>query len=309
MNSSVPGFRQNFKIAIKRYRVLYILFMPAIVYFLIFKYYPIYGVIIAFKDYKFKLGILNSPWVGLGHFIDMFASAQFWEVFYNTLVISALKLIFGFPAPIIFALLINEIYLNRFKRVAQTISYLPHFISWIVLGGLIKEIVSPSRGIINYLIVALGGNPISFLTDERWFLVLLIISYIWQTFGWNSIIFIAAISGINQEQYESAIVDGAKRWQQALYITLPSIMPAISIILILNIGSVLSAGFDQIFNLYNPAVYSVADIIDTYVYRRGIQNLEYSYSAAVGLLKNAIGVSLVIISNYICKRITGDGIW
>lgn len=294
---------------IKRYKLLYILFLPAIVYFIIFKYYPMYGTIIAFKDYKFKLGILGSPWIGFANFEEILTGKQFWVVFFNTLRISVLKLAIGFPAPIIFALLLNEINNTRLKKSVQTVSYLPHFMSWVVLGGVIKEVVSPQRGIVNFLVVALGGDPISFLTDDVWFVFLIVFTHVWQTFGWSSILYIAAISGIDQEQYESAIVDGANRWRQAIYITLPSIAPVIIIVLILNMGGILSAGFDQVFNLYNPAVYSVGDIIDTYVYRRGIQNMEYSYSAAVGIFKNVIGISLVMGSNFIAKKTTGEGIW
>lgn len=305
----VINHRQPLLKRMQKYRMLYLLFLPVIAYFIIFKYLPMYGIVIAFKDYRYLDGIMGSKWVGLKHFEAMYESREFWRVCRNTVFISLMKITSSMIFPITFAILINEIRSGPFKKTVQTISYLPHFVSWVVLGGIVKEIVSPSRGIINYLISLGGAKKINFLVEDFWFLVVVIVSYIWQTFGWGSIIYIAAISNIDQEQYESAYMDGANRFQQAVYITLPCMVPIISIMLILNMGSILSAGFDQIFNLYNQSVYSVADIFDTYVYRRGIQDTDFSFSAAVGLLKNVVGIVLVFITNWIAKHLSGEGIW
>ena len=294
---------------IYKFRYLYLIFLPVLIYFIVFSYFPMYGVQIAFKDYRYKLGILGSPWVGLKYFRMLIGNGEFIKVLINTVFISFLRLIFGFPAPIIFALLINEILNIKFKRIVQTISYLPNFISWVVLGGIFKEMLSPSRGVINYFLTLLGKEPVYFLTSDFWFIVIIIITGIWQSFGWGAIIFLAAISAIDQEQYEASIMDGANRLQRACHITLPAIMPVISIVLILNMSGILNAGFDQIFNLYNPTVYSVADILDTYVYRRGILNVEFSFTTAVGLFKNVVGLIFVMLTNFIVKKLNGEGIW
>jgi len=278
------------------------LLIPVLAYFVIFHYIPMYGVVLAFKDYNMRLGILKSPWVGLEYFQRIIGSKIFWEVTANTLIISFLKLLFNFPAPIILALLLNEIPGRRFKRTVQTISYFPHFISWVVLAGMIIEILSPARGIINYFITLLGGTPVYFLAEPSMFRSIIVITAIWQSVGWGTIIYLAAISGIDAEQYEAAYIDGANRFHLIRSITLPSILPVISIVFILNLGSILSAGFDQIFNLYNPMVYKTGDIIDTYVYRIGFVNMDYSFSTAVGLFKNIIGFALVMTTNLIVRR-------
>lgn len=291
-------------------RYLFFLLSFALVWTIIFRYGPMYGVIIAFKEYRIFDGVLGSEWVGLDHFVRMFSgTTAFGEVFFNTLFISLYRVIFGFPGPIILALLLNEIYHLRFKRVVQTISYLPHFLSWVVVSGLVIQILSPSTGMVNSIIKALGGSPIYFLTSNFWFVSVLITSGIWKSVGWGSIIYLAAITSIDPQLYEAAIIDGASKSRQVWHITIPSIMPVIIILFILNIGDILDAGFDQIFNLYNPAVYDVADIIDTYVYRVGLVELNFSFSAAVGLFKNVIGLILVIIVNRIAKIFGEYGIW
>jgi len=292
-----------------KYKYLFILLAPAIILTIIFNYIPMYGIVIAFKDYKMVKGIMGSKWIGFAHFKTLFSSPSFFEVMRNTILISIYRIVFGFPAPIILALLLNEVRSTKYKKLVQTVSYLPHFMSWVGIGGIIKELLSPQRGIVNYIIQLLGGKQIYFLIDPAWFRSILIISGIWQGVGWGSIIYLATIAGIDIEMYEAAIIDGANRLKQALYITIPMLYPVITVLLILNIGNILNAGFDQIFNLYTPPVYCVADIIDTYIYRRGLLESDYGLATAVGLFKNVIGFALVIGTNFITRRISDYGVW
>ena len=285
-------------------RWFYLFLLPAVIVIFLFCYKPMYGIIIAFKDYKPRRGIAGSEWVGLANFKRMFSYANFGQLMYNTLFISLLKLIIGMFCTLALALLFNELRNLKFKRVIQSVSYLPHFISWVILGGLIRELFSPTRGVINEVIKFFGGEPIYFLANPNYFVFVLILTYVWQSVGWGTIIYLAAIASIEQEQYESAVIDGASRFQRAIYITIPCIMPTVATLLILNLGGVLNAGFDQIFNLYNEQVYSVADILDTYVYRVGLIKFDYSYSAAIGLFKNVIGIILVVASNLAIKKMT-----
>lgn len=293
----------------KRFSSYYLMLLPAVAGFIIFDYIPMYGVIIAFKKYSITKGIFESPWNGMENFNELFNSFFFWRVLKNTIIISGLKTLFGFPAPILLAILLNELRHLLFKKVVQTISYLPYFMSWVVLAGIIKEILSPTRGIVNYMITLFGGEPIYFLVSVKYFVFTLISTHVWQSIGWGSIIFLAAIAGINQEQYEAARIDGANRIKQMWHITLPSLIPTITIVFILQLGYILSAGFDQIFNLYNPGVYAVADVIDTYAYRVGFEESKYSFSAAVGLFKNLVGLILVLSANYIVKKFNEYGLW
>jgi putative aldouronate transport system permease protein len=294
---------------VKKMRHFYVLLVPILLYFIFFHYKPMYGLIIAFKDFRILDGINGSPWVGFKHFDQLFGSPLFYRVFMNTIIISGQRLLFGFPAPIILALLFNELRSTRAKKAFQTISYLPYFISWVVLGGMFRELFSPSTGVVNYIITFFGGKSQYFLAEPSLFRPVLIITGIWQTVGWGSVVYLAAIAGINVEQYESAIIDGAGRFQQALRITLPSLYPIMTIMFLLNLGQILNAGFDQIFNMYNPMVYNVADIIDTYVYRVGLINTDYSFATAVGLFKNIIGFTLVIIVNKLSKKFTDSSLW
>ena len=287
-------------------RYYYLLLLPALLFFLLFKYVPMAGVVLAFKDYSFQGGIFGSEWVGFEHFKRLFSSASFYEILRNTLIISIYKLIFCFPVAIIFALLLNEIKNMKFKKMIQTISYLPYFISWVVLGTIIMELLSPSQGVVNYLLGLIGIAPIHFLADTRYFRGVLVVTDIWKNVGWDSIIYLSAIAGVDVSQYESASIDGANRWNKAIRITLPSIMPTIVTMFILRMGNIMEGSFDQVFNLYNEIVYSVADTIDTYVYRVGLTDMQYDYTTAVGLFKNVIGFTLVILSNYIVGRI-GEG--
>nr|WP_309098594.1 ABC transporter permease subunit [Fredinandcohnia onubensis] len=294
---------------VKKMKALYfMLLIPAGLLF-VFHYIPIYGITIAFKDFSPGLGILNSPWNNFEHFKRLFDDFLFIRALKNTFIISILKILIGFPAPIIFALLLNEIKNRTFKKVTQSISYLPHFMSWIVLSAIVMEVMSPQRGIINYIIVLFGGDPIHFMADQSSFVPLLILTDIWKEMGWGAIIYLAAISSIDPQLYEAAEMDGAGRFKKMIHVTLPSIMPIIAIMFILRLGSVLQAGFDQILAMYNPAVYEVADIIDTYVYRSGLVGFQYDYATAVGVFQNLVGLVLVLSANWIITKRNGNGIF
>ncbi len=292
-----------------KYKNMYILFIPCFIYLIIFNYVPMFGIVLAFKDYSIKGGIFGSKWVGLENFKELFATPDFFKVTWNTLKISFYKLIFGFPLPIIISLLLNELRSMRFKKTIQTIIFLPHFISWVILSGIIFSIFRVDGGIINELIVLLGGEKIPFLSDNRYFVTLLVSTNIWKGAGWGTIVYLAAITGIDPSFYEAAEIDGASRFQKMIYITIPGIMVAVTINLILQLSNVLSAGFDQVFNLYSPPVYDTADIIDTYVYRNGIIEGNYEMSTALGVFKSITAFVLIMLSNYASKKLGGDGIW
>ncbi|NLC67320.1 MAG: sugar ABC transporter permease, partial [Clostridiaceae bacterium] len=230
-------------------------------------------------------------------------------IFINTLIISILKLVCGFPAPIILAILLNEMRNMILKRTIQTISYLPHFISWVILAGMVSEIFSPQRGVFNYIITLFGGKPIYFLASKDWFRPVLVLTQIWKNAGWGSIIYLATLSSIDIESYDSATIDGANRFQKAVHITIPGLVPVITILFILNLGKILNAGFDQVINLYNPLAYEIADIIDTYVYRIGLIDAKYDFASAVGVFKNVVGVLLIFTSNAVIRKFNEYGIW
>lgn len=292
---------------------LHLMILPGLAYFLLFKYVPMYGIIIAFKNYKGAgggyAGIASAPWIGLKNFEVFFNSMYCGRVFGNTLYISLLRLIFSFPAPILLALLINEIRKNWFKRTVQTITYMPYFLSWVVVAGLLNTLLSPDMGAVNVLIKMFGGSPVYFLTSKVWFRPILVVSEIWKNIGYGSIVYLAAITGIDQEQYEAARVDGATKMQQIFHITLPEISEIIAIMLILQIGRMFDDNFDQIYNLYSPAVYEVSDVFETYVYRNGIQNSKFSYSAAVGLVKSVLVLVMIVFSNRASKRLGAQGLF
>jgi len=295
-------------VSIWKHRQYYLILLPVMAYFIIFCYGPMYGVIIAFKDFNPLQGILKSPWCDpwYKNFTLAFQSDLFIRSLRNTLIISFLKIFVAFPLPILFAILIDELPGRRFKKSIQTVSYLPYFISWVVLSGILRNLLSTNGGAVNNLIQMFGGHAINFFASKTRFRGLVFFSYVWKTIGYSSVIYLAAISGIDQEQYEAARIDGANRFQLIGHITLPSIMPVVVIMLILSLGGVLSAGFDQIFNLYSDSVMETGDIIDTYVYRVGMLKQQYSYSAAVGLFKNIIGLVLVVGSNLFVKKIDSD---
>jgi len=296
----------------RSHQLYYLLILPGLLYFIVFHYAPMYGVIIAFKDispFDGLAGMLSSRWVGFQHFRTFFDSYYFWDIIGNTLTISFYRLLFGFPAPILLALLMNEVTHTYFKRVVQTISYLPHFISMVVLAGLTTTLLSVDSGIVNSVLEKLGFEPIFFLADAKYFRSVLVVSGIWKEIGWGSIIYLAAIAGVDQQLYEAAKVDGASRLRQMWHITLPGIRPIAIILLILQIGHVMDAGFEQIFLLYSPPVYQVSDIIDTYVYREGLVDVKYSFASAVGLFKAVIALVLVAGANMLAKRFGQEGIW
>ena len=290
-------------------RYLLIMLIPAIVYFIVFHYIPLYGVTIAFKDYKFSQGILGSEWAGLEHFRRLFGLESFWQCLRNTLIISLWKFAIGFPAPIIFSLILNEVTNSKFKKSVQTVSYLPHFVSWVVLGGILTQLLSPSTGPVNLIIKAFGGEPIYFLADSKYFRGVLVISHVWKSIGWGSIVYLAALTSSDQQVHEAAMIDGANRFQRIIKITIPEITPVITIMLILAVGGLINDDFDQVFNLYNTAVYDVGDVLSTYTYRAGLVDMEYSFATAVGLFKNIISVTLVVGTNMICKKINDYAIW
>ena len=289
---------------IKKYRQLLIMMIPAVIFFAVFAYAPMYGVVLAFKDFKITEGIIGSPWVGLKYFKKAFEDPYFLKTIENTLIISVGKLIFGFPLPVVFAILLNELKGDKFRKLVQTVSYLPYFMSWVILGSIFFALLSMD-GPMNNLLSMLGFNKIMFMGNSGVFRKVLVTTDVWKGFGWGAVLYIAAIAGIDQEMYEAATVDGANRFQKILYITLPSILPVICINLILNLSGILNAGFDQVFNMYSETVYDVADIIDTYVYRMGLKSMQYSLSTAVGLFKSVIGLILVVTTNFIVGKIGG----
>lgn len=305
---SLLNQKKEFRKYIK-YKQLVILFIPAFIYFVVFKYAPIYGIQIAFKDYKIMKGMWDSPWVGFDNFRYLFNLTSFWEVFKNTIILSIYKLAFGFPAPIIFAILLNEIKNQAFKRTVQTVSYLPHFLSWVILASFFMQLLSPSTGPVNLILKELGIQPIYFIADPKWFRSVLISSKIWKEIGWGSIVYLAALSSIDPALYEAAGIDGANRFQKMIYITLPSLVPVITIMLILSIGRMLNDDFEQVMNLYNAAVYKVGDVLSTYTYRVGLIKMRYSIATTVELFKNIIGFTLIISANKIAKKVGEHGIW
>lgn len=298
--------RKPLRVRIHEYRYLYLMLIPAVAAMIIFCYAPMYGIQIAFKNYKPRSGIWGSQWVGFKYFLRMFREQTFMTVLRNTLVISGLRLVICFPAGVIFALMLNEIGNQRLKKVAQTISYMPHFVSWVVLGGIVKSLLS-LNGPVNALVKLCGGTPAIWLTKSNYFIPIVLVTDIWKSMGWGSIVYLAAMAGIPMDQYESAEIDGASRFQRIWYITLPSILPVVMTMFILRIGNIMSAGFDQIFNLYSAAVYDVADIIDTYSYRVGLIDNNFSYSAAIGLFKNVLGFALMIAVNQLTKTTNKHG--
>lgn len=283
---------------------------PVLIWYAIFSYGPLYGIQLAFKDFRIMEGIGGSPWVGLKHFAYMFnASPQFPVILKNTFIISFLHILFGFPAPILLALLFNELRSRLFTRTAQTITYLPYFFSWVIVTSLAITVLSPSSGVVNMVVQWFGFEPIYFLADPQYFRSVLVVSAIWKDAGYGAIIYLAALASIDPVMYEAAKVDGVGKWRQLWSITLPGIMPVIAIMFLFRLMGILDAGFDQILNMYNPSVYSVSDIIDTYVYRVGLGQMQYSFSTAVGLFKNVVALVLVVAANYVVKKSGQEGLF
>lgn len=298
--------------SIKHYKVLYLLLMPGIIWYIMFHYVPMVGLLIAFEDfnpYKGFVGIFTGKWVGFKWFQRFFQSSYSSRLITNSLVISLKKVILAFPLPIFLAITLDSINARRYKKLVQTISYLPHFLSAVVICSMVRTLTSIDGGMINAIIKLFGGEPVFFLGNNNTFQGVLVVTTIWSTVGWNSIIYLAAISGIDPMLYEAATVDGAEWHQRIWHITIAGMAPIISLMLILNVGKLLNAGFEQILLLYTPMVYKSGDIIDTYVYREGIMKLNYSYSTAVNVFKSVVALILVFSTNFLAKKIGQEGIW
>lgn len=300
MSKVFKDFRQN--------KYLYAMALPLVAYFVIFHYMPMYGAIIAFKDFNPGLGIVRSPWVGWTHFSDFVNGIYFWKLLRNTFLLSFYSLLFGFPAPILLALLINELRAEWFKKTVQTVAYLPHFISLVVICGMLIDMTN-SQGLINDIIVLFGGERSTLTTNPHLFRTIYVSSGIWTELGWGTIIYLAALAGVNPQLYEAAEIDGASRLAKIRYITIPSITPTIVILLILKMGTLLSVGWEKVLLLYNPLVYDTADVISTYVYRRGLEQADYGYSAAIGLFNSAINFTLLYVANRISRKVNETSLW
>ncbi len=293
----------------RRHKGLLLLVAPGLAFFLVFNYLPMFGLVLAFKEFRLSAGILGSEWSGLENFSRLFGGADFPNALRNTVTISLLRLLFGFFAPIVLALMLNEIRVSWYKRTVQTVTYIPYFLSWVILGGIFLMIFSQS-GPVNQISQLFGVSPIEFLTNDFWFIVVVIVTGIWQAAGYGAVIYLAALAGISPDLYEAAVVDGAGRWKQTLHITIPGLVPTIITLFILNLGHVLNAGFDQIYNMYNPMVYDAADIIDTYVLRR-IVLMDFGLATGAGLFKSVVGLLMVVLANSLARRLSGgeQGIW
>ena len=294
---------------LKKSRYLYLMIAPVVIWYLVFCYAPMFGLVIAFKEYDMYEGIAKSPFVGLLQFRNFFSSIYFWRLIRNTFLISFYGLIFGFPAPIILALMFNELKDGRFKKITQTISYLPHFISTVIIVGMFTTFLAPETGLINNIIELLGGQRIYFLSEPRYFRSLYIILDIWRSVGWGSIIYLAALSNVETELYEACVIDGGGYWRQLFHITLPGIAPTVVIMLILRIGQLMTVGYETIILMYSPSTYETGDVISTYVYRVGLIDSNYSFSSAVGMFNSIISMTLLVCANSISKRFGETSLW
>lgn len=290
-------------------RWLYFMLLPGILYFLIFKYAPMWGLLISFQNYQPFLGIFRSPWVGFKHFERFLLSPTFFQLFRNTILLAVYNLFFFFPLPIVLALMINEIRSFAFKRIVQTLTYIPHFFSWVVIAGITYLLFTTEGGLVNELIVKAGGTKIPFLTSPDWFRPIITLQNIWRDVGWGTIVFMATLAGIDPQLYEAATIDGASRWHQLLHITLPSLRSTVVILLVLRLGRFLDTGFEQIFLMLNAMNREVGDVFDTYVYDIGIIQGQYSYSTAIGMFKSIVCLILVIVSNKIAKKYGEEGVY
>jgi putative aldouronate transport system permease protein len=299
----------RFLATLVRHRHLLLMFLIPAAFLVVFSYLPMYGAIIAFKEFRMGEGVFGSAWSGAANFVRLFTGADFLRALGNTLFISLLRMATGFFAPIALALMLNEVRLGWYKRSIQTLTYLPFFFSWVILGGMFKIIFSMD-GPVNAILAAFGAQPIQFMADKAWFLVVLIVTGIWQGVGYGAVIYLAALAGISPTLYEAAMVDGAGRWRQMIHITLPSLVPTMVVLMILSLGGLLNAGFDQIYNLYNPMVYQTSDIIDTYVLRRMV-TMDYGLATAAGLFKGVVGLALIVGANRLANRMSGgeQGVW
>ncbi len=301
--------RNDFYVRLKRSKYMLILILPAFISVFLFRYVPMWGVTIAFKKYSPFLGLSGSPWVGLKYFEMFFQSKDAFRIIRNTFLVSFYSLLFGFPAPIILALMLNEVRNNKFKKVVQTITYMPHFISTVVVVSMLYMFLSPTNGIINKVLAALGMEKINFMGSSSWFRPIYVISGIWQGIGWGSIIYLATISRIDVQLYDSAVIDGANKFRQILHITIPCMVPTIIALFILNMGRILSVGFEKVFLMQAPITYETSDVIKTFVYRQGLQNGNFSYATAIGLFENIVGLIFVVSTNFIARRLGEDSLW
>lgn len=290
-------------------RWMYIMMFPGIMFFIVFRYAPMWGVLIAFQDYSPFDGLLHSPWVGFKHFTVFFGEPQFWMLLRNTMILAIYNLVFFFPLPIILALMLNELRQEVYKRVIQSLIYIPHFISWVVVVGIVYILFTTEGGIVNELLVMMGGEKINFLLNASWFRTMIVGEMIWKETGWGTILFLAALAGVDPQQYEAARIDGAGRWMQLWHVTIPAIQSTIVILLILRLGNFLDLGFEQIFLMLNPMNREVGEVFDTYVYTRGLLQGDFSYSTAVNLFKSTVGIILVVSANYLAKKVGEEGIY
>lgn len=292
-----------------RDRWLFLMILFPVAHVLVFSYLPMYGVLIVFQDYNAFSGFFRSEWVGFKNFQQVVLDPYFWKVAFNTLRLGVISFLFGFPAPIVLAMLLNELKSEKYKKVVQSLTYLPHFISMIVICGIIVTMLSPSTGLINLIVKAITSQSIYFMTEPNWFIPIFVISNIWVGTGFGAIIYLAALSGIDPVLYESSVIDGASRWQKAIYITIPGIMPTIVILLILGMPSLISVNFEKVLLLYHPLTYSVADVIPTYVYRKGLLGGEFSYATTVGFFMSVISLMLIVIANAVSKKLSENSLW
>ncbi|MDY4611644.1 MAG: ABC transporter permease subunit [Sphaerochaetaceae bacterium] len=293
----------------KKFGMLYLMLVPAFIYYLVFHYGPMYGLVIAFQDYYPLKGVTGSAFVGLKHFKALLSNPFFFSVFRNTLIISLYKLLICFPAPIVLCLALNEIKRPKFKKVTQSISYLPHFISWVVISGVFIEFLSPSRGPINILRQQLGLDSIFFIADAKYFRGVLVLTDLWKSVGWGSIVYLSAITSIDPSLYEAAEIDGAGRIKQIIHVTLPSLIPIFTVMFIMESGKILNDSFQQVYNFLTPTTYGVGDVISTFVYRMGIMNMQYSFTTAVDLFKNTVSMVLVLLTNYVARKTSDYALW
>jgi len=310
--NKLPQRKVKFGAYMKRYWQLYLLLALPLIYLLIFKYYPMTYIQIAFKNYKIQESVWSLEWAGnygFEYFIKAFSNNDFKYALRNTLTLNLLDLFIGFPAPIIFALILNELCFKKFKRVVQTIAYMPHFLSWVIISGLALQLLAPNAGMVNMIIMDLGGEAIPFLNKAPHWIATYIGFGVWQNFGWGSIVYLAAIAGINSELYEAASVDGAGRFKKIWHITLPGIKPTIVVLLVMNLGNIIGGGFDRPFAFQNNLVMKVADVIPTFVYRVGIRGLQFSLTTAVGLFQSVVGVFFLLMANWISRKLGERGIW
>ncbi|MEK8126864.1 ABC transporter permease subunit [Paenibacillus filicis] len=293
----------------RKYPAIYLISIPGIFYFVVFKYIPLFGSVMAFQNYNIFKGITGSPWVGLAHFKRMFAYEEFTNILFNTILIGLYDLVFAFPVPILLALLLNEMRLAMYKRIVQTVIYVPHFLSWVIIGGIAVGILSPTTGVVNHILNLFGIESVYFLGEDSYIRTILVSAGVWKDSGWGTIVYLAALAGINPELYEAARIDGAGRLRQTLSITIPCILPTIVILFLLHIGNFLDFGFERVYVFLNPLNAVNGDILDTYIYRAGLQERQYSYTTAIGLFKSVVGLILIVIGNTLSRRVTDQGLY